>query len=275
MYKNKKLKNSTHEALDLALLENDIEAMTKEYLLLGREIQNRIIPIAAYPYRWRSIYGKAERLNDDLRRKNYYIGEDGVHLKENYDIKKERREYLRYILIRLLAPSAKPQNAFDVVVGRYQKQTAYTEKERVELDALKLRFEGIFMSKKLPTCPNFLHFPSELKIYLAHLQAYYHPLSDILSELWHGTLKAGDDLMEFFRKYKKTETLSAFRSLPFPALFEIGEGKISLNEISENLFLFVLSGLMTKEFTNLHYAWEFYVKTYFYCYNTKVLQSND
>lgn len=40
MYKNKKLKNSMHEALDLALLENDIEAMTKEYLLLGREIQN-------------------------------------------------------------------------------------------------------------------------------------------------------------------------------------------------------------------------------------------
>lgn len=276
MVKNgNKLKKSTEQALELAFLEDEIEAMTKEYLLLNKNIANRIIPTTAFPYRWRTMHRKMEILNNDLEEKNYRIEEDGVHLKNNYDIEKECREYLRYILIRILAPAAKLENAYDVVFGRFINQTAYTDKQRMELDALTQRFEGIFASKEFPHNPDFLHFPSELKLYLAYLQNYYHPLRDILSEIWHRTLKAGDDLTEIFRKYEKTETLSAFRSLPFPAIFQIEGQEIILNEFPEEIFLFLLSGLMTKEFSNKHYAWEFYINTYFYGYNKGVFSPKE
>lgn len=265
--KNKKLSPAAEEALDLAFLEDEMDAMTKEYLLLGRDLSDRVIPTTAYPNRWRTIHRKIETLNNDLKEKSYYVEKDGVHLKESYEIENERRAYLRYILTRLLAPAAKLDSPFDRFMERYYTQTAYTEKELDELDALTLRLEEIFNKKELPKRPDFLHFPSELKVYLAYLRDYFHPLRDILSELWHGTLKAGADLSKFFRKYEKTETLSAFRSLPFPALFEIAEEKILLNEISEEMFLFLLSGLMTRELNNKHAAWELYVIIYFYCYN--------
>lgn len=206
-----KLSPATEAALDLAFLENDIELMTKEYLLVSRELSNRVLPTRAYPNRWRTIHRKMKILNDDLKEKSYYIEEDGIHLKESYEIENERRAYLRYILIRLLAPAAKLETPFDRFMERYYTQTAYTEKELAELDALTLRLEEIFIKREAPKRPDFLHFPSELKVYLAYLQAYFHPLRDILSELWHRTLKEGADLTEFFRKYEKTETLSAFR----------------------------------------------------------------
>lgn len=259
-----KLSPATVEALDLAFLEDEMDAMTKEYLLLGRELSNRVIPTRAYPNRWRTIHRKMEILNDDLKEKSYYVEEDGVHLKESYEIEKERRAYLRYILIRLLAPAAKLETPFERFMERYYTQTAYTEKELAELDALTLRLEEIFIKKELPKRPDFLHFPSELKVYLAYLREYFHPLREILSEIWHRTLKEGADLSEFFSKYKKTETLAAFRSLPFPALFEIAGEKILLNKISEEMFLFLLSGLMTRELNNKNAAWELYVTIYFH-----------
>lgn len=262
-----KLSPAAEEALDLASLEDEMDAMTKEYLLLGRELSNRVIPTRAYPNRWRTIHRKMEILNDDLKEKSYYVEEDGIHLKESYEIEKERRAYLRYILIRLLAPAAKLDSPFERFMERYYTQTAYTKKELAELDALTLRLEEIFNKKELPKCPDFLHFPSELKVYLNYLRVYFHPLRDILSELWHRTLKEGADLTEFFRKYEKTETLPAFRSLPFPPLFEIAGEKILLSKISEEMFLFLLSGLMTKELNNKRAAWELYVIIYFYGYN--------
>lgn len=259
-----KLSPATEEALNLAFLKDEMDAMTKEYLFLCRDLSDRVIPTTAYPNRWRTIHRKMETLNNALKEKNYYIEEDGVHLKESYEIENERRAYLRYILIRLLAPAAKLDSPFDRFMERYYTQTAYTEKELDELDAFTLRLEEIFNKKELPKCPDFLHFPSELKVYLNYLRDYFYPLRDILSEIWHGTLKEGADLSEFFRKYEKTETLSAFRSLPFPALFEIAGEKILLNEISEEMFLFFLSGLMTKELNNKHAAWELYVTIYFH-----------
>lgn len=262
-----KLSPAAEEALDLAFLEDEMDAMTKEYLFLGRDLSNIVIPTTAYPNRWRTIHRKIETLNKDLKEKSYYIEADGVHLKESYEIVKERRAYLRYILIRLLAPAAKLDTPFERFLERYYTQTAYTEKELAELDALTLRLEEIFIKKESPKRPDFLHFPSELKVYLVYLRDYFHPLRDILSEIWHGTLKEGADLSEFFRKYQKTETLSAFRSLPFPALFELAGEKILLNKISEEMFLFLLSGLMTKELNNKRAAWEFYVIIYFYGYN--------
>lgn len=262
--KNKKLSPATEEALHLAFLKDEMDAMTKEYLLLCRDLPNRVIPTTAYPNRWRTIHRKMEILNEDLKEKSYYVEEDGVHLKESYEIENERRAYLRYILIRLLAPAAKLDTPFDRFMERYYTQTAYTEKELDELDALTLRLEEIFIKKESPKRPDFLHFPSELKVYLAYLREYFHPLRDILSEIWHGTLKEGADLTEFFRKYEKTETLPAFRSLPFPALFELAGEKILLNKISEEMFLFLLSGLMTKELNNKHAAWELYVTIYFH-----------
>lgn len=259
-----KLSPATQEALDLAFLEDEMDAMTKEYLLLGRDLSNRVIPTREYPNRWRTIHRKMEILNDDLKEKSYYVEEDGIHLKESYEIENERRAYLRYLLIRLLAPAAKLETPFDRFMERYYTQTAYTEKELAELDALTLRLEEIFIKKELPKRPDFLHCPSELKAYLAYLREYFYPLRDILSELWHRTLKEGADLSKFFRKYEKTETLSAFRSLPFPPLFEIAGEKILLNKISEELFLFLLSGLMTKELNNKNAAWELYVTIYFH-----------
>lgn len=269
------LTRATREALDLAFLESDIESMTKEYLLLNDDISRRVIPTTAYPHCWRTIHRKKEKLNSDLKGENYYIGEDGVYLKENYDVQKECRAYLRGILVWLLAPAAKPDNMLDIVFGRYKNQTAYTATERAELDALTLRFEKIFSSRELPNVPDFLLFPSELKVYLAYLREYYHPLREILSELWHRTLKAGDNLTEIFRKYEKTEPLSAFRSFPFPAIFEIEGEEIILNDISEELFLLLLSGLMTQKFTNSHFAWEFYINTYFYGYNKGAFSSKE
>ena len=262
-----KLSPATQEALDLAFLEDEMDAMTKEYLLLGRELSNKVIPTRAYPNRWRTIHRKIETLNNDLKEKSYYVEEDGVHLKESYEIENERRAYLRYILIRLLAPAAKLETPFERFTERYYTQTAYTEKELAELDALTLRLEEIFIKKESPKRPDFLHFPSELKVYLAYLQAYFHPLRDILSKIWNKTLKAGADLSDFFRKYEKTETLPAFRSLPFPPFFEIAGEKILLNKISEEMFLFLLSGLMTKELNNKHAVWELYVTIYFHGYN--------
>lgn len=51
--KNKKLSPATEAVLDLAFLENDIELMTKEYLLVSRDLSNRVLPTRAYPNRWR------------------------------------------------------------------------------------------------------------------------------------------------------------------------------------------------------------------------------
>ena len=262
--KNKKLSPATEAVLDLAFLENDIELMTKEYLLVSRDLSNRVLPTRAYPNRWRTIHRKMKILNDDLKEKSYYVEEDGIHLKESYEIEKERRSYLRYLLIRLLAPAAKLETPFERFMERYYTQTAYTEKEIAELDALTLRLEEIFIKREAPKRSDFLHFPSELKLYLVYLWDYFYPLRDILSEIWHRTLKEGADLSEFFRKYEKTETLSAFRSLPFPALFELAGEKILLNKISEEMFLFLLSGLMTKELNNKNAAWELYVTIYFH-----------
>ena len=98
--KNKKLSPATEAVLDLAFLENDIELMTKEYLLVSRDLSNRVLPTRAYPNRWRTIHRKMKILNDDLKEKSYYVEEDGIHLKESYEIENERRAYLRYILIR-------------------------------------------------------------------------------------------------------------------------------------------------------------------------------
>ena len=269
MKENMRLKRSTADALTLSFLEHDIEAMTKEYLLWMGEGAQRIIPTLAYPNKWRTMHRQITVINNDIKNKNYFIAEDGVHLKEDYDITKERREYLKYIIIRILAPAIKSKKAWEIVFGRYIDQTAYTPQEHTELNAFVLCLEKIFSSKTIPKDPEFLHFPSELKLYLAYLREYYHPLRDILTEFWHRNLKAGDSLTDFFRKYKKTETLNTFRSLPFPAWFEIKGDDIILNPMSKENFLFLLSGVMTREFINKKHAWVFYVNTYFNFYNTQ------
>ena len=69
--KNKKLSPATEAVLDLAFLENDIELMTKEYLLVSRDLSNRVLPTRAYPNRWRTIHRKMKILNDDLKEKSY------------------------------------------------------------------------------------------------------------------------------------------------------------------------------------------------------------
>ena len=46
--KNKKLSPATEAVLDLAFLENDIELMTKEYLLVSRDLSNRVLPTRRY-----------------------------------------------------------------------------------------------------------------------------------------------------------------------------------------------------------------------------------
>lgn len=60
--KNKKLSPATEAVLDLAFLENDIELMTKEYLLVSRDLSNRVLPTRAYPNRWRTIHRKMKIL---------------------------------------------------------------------------------------------------------------------------------------------------------------------------------------------------------------------
>ncbi len=252
-------------------LEYDIDAMIKEYLLWSGDIQNRVIPTTAFPNRWRTIHRKTEILNKDLQEKNYHIKENGIRLQQSYDTKKERRKYLHDILIRLLSPAAKPNDPFDGFIGRYHNQTAYTENEHERLDALTLCLEKIFIEKEIPKRFDFFRMPSELQVYLAYLRKYYHPLRDIISRFWHGTLKKGDSLTEFFRNYEKNEILSAFRWVPFPALFHIEKEEIILNEISDEIFLFLLSGLMANKVINQRAAWKFYIAAYFYCYSKGVL----
>ena len=79
-----KLSPATEEALNLAFLKDEMDAMTKEYLFLCRDLSDRVIPTTAYPNRWRTIHRKMETLNNALKEKNYYIEEDGVHLNESY-----------------------------------------------------------------------------------------------------------------------------------------------------------------------------------------------
>lgn len=64
--KNKKLSPATEAVLDLAFLENDIELMTKEYLLVSRDLSNRVLPTRAYPNRWRTIHRKMKILENHL-----------------------------------------------------------------------------------------------------------------------------------------------------------------------------------------------------------------
>ena len=79
-------------------------------------------------------------------------------------------------------------------------------------------------------------------------------------------MRKGDGLNDYFFKYEKNETIEAFRLLLFPEWFEIEEQKIILKEISKETFLFLLSGLLPREFTDKNYAWRFYVSTYFYLF---------
>ena len=194
------------------------------------------------------------------------ITETGVRLGKKYDITKSRHEYLLYLLTRLLSPSVKPKTIVDTIYGRFITRQAYTEQERADLEKLSLRFEKIFPVKTLPLASKNLDAARELEAYLTWIRMHFYPLREILSEVWHGRLRKGDGLNDYFFKYEKNETIEAFRLLLFPEWFEIEEQKIILKEISKETFLFLLSGLLTREFTNKHYAWRFYVSTYFYLF---------
>lgn len=98
-----KIENAVQKAVDLEFLADEVEAVTKEYLLWAGEIQSRIIPTRSYFNLWRRMFQQRKDLNEIMT--NYRIIETGVMLGKNYDVIKERREYLLYLLTRLLSPS--------------------------------------------------------------------------------------------------------------------------------------------------------------------------
>ncbi len=160
----------------------------------------------------------------------------------NAEPDEKSRAYMRNILVKILAPAAAPANAEELLFGRYLYQTAYAEKERVELDGLAVRLKNIFQTN---APPEHRDVPAgRLEIYLSHLLNRRRAFENILSALWHGQLKAGDRLNAFFPDHIKTETLDAFRLPPLPPLFGIEGNEIILNEVSEKTFLFLLSGLL-------------------------------
>lgn len=258
----KKVENAVQKAVDLEFLADEVEAVTKEYLLWVGEIQSRIIPARSYFNLWRRMFQQRKDLNEIM--KNYRIIETGVMLGKNYDVIKERHEYLLYLLTRLLSPSVQPETVFDKICGRFVTRKAYMEQEREDLEKFALRLEKIFCIKKFPSVPKNLDFVKRQKEYLRGIQEHFYPLRDMLSEVWHGTLKEGDRLNGYFTKYESSEPLSTFLLLPFTEWFVVEGQKIVLKSMTEEVFLFLLSGLLAREFMSERYAWRFYVSTYFY-----------
>lgn len=259
---SKKIENVVQKAVDLEFLADEVEAVTKEYLLWTGKIRSRIIPARSYFNLWRKMFRQRKDLNEIME--NCRISETGVILGKNYDVVKERHEYLLYLLTRLLSPSVRPETVFDKICGRFVTRQAYTGQEREDLEKFAIRFEKIFCIKKLPFVPKNLDFVKKQKEYLRWIQEYFYPLREILTGIWHGTLKEGDSLNGYFAKYEKSEPLNTLWRLSLSELFDVEGQKIVLKNITEEVFLFLLSGLLTREFMNEHYAWRFYISTYFY-----------
>ena len=129
------------------------------------------------------MFQQRKDLNEIM--KNYRIIETGVMLGKNYDVIKERREYLLYLLTRLLSPSVQPETVFDKICGRFVTRKAYTEQEREDFEKFALRLEKIFCIKKFPSVPKNLDFVKRQKEYFRWIQEHFFPLRDILSEVWH------------------------------------------------------------------------------------------
>ena len=269
----KEVKCSIQKGVDLEFLADEVKAVTKEYLLWTGDAHTKIISAQNYFGLWTKMFRQCKALNKILKADSCRITETGVRLGKKYDITKECHEYLLYLLTRLLSPSVKPKTIVDTIYGRFITRQAYTEQERADLEKLSLRFEKIFPVKTLPLASKNLDAARELEAYLTWIRMHFYPLREILSEVWHGRLRKGDGLNDYFFKYEKNETIEAFRLLLFPEWFEIEEQKIILKEISKETFLFLLSGLLTREFTNKHYAWRFYVSTYFYLFQR--IKTND
>lgn len=262
----KEVKCSIQKGVDLEFLADEVKAVTKEYLLWTGDASTEIISAQNYFGLWTKMFRQCKALNKILKADSCRITETGVRLGKKYEITKSRHEYLLYLLTRLLSPSVKPKTIVDTIYGRFITRQAYTEQERADLEKLSLRFEKIFSVKTLPLASKNLKVAMELEAYLTWIRMHFYPLREILSEVWHGRLRAGDGLNDYFFKYEKNETIEAFRLLLFPEWFDIEGQKIILKKISEETFLFLLSGLLTREVTDKHYAWRFYVSTYFYLF---------
>ena len=258
-----KTRLSMEKAVELLFLQDKIRDMTKEYFLFVGETKSRKVPLTAYPRLQKAIFRSRSALNKNLKTENLKIRSNGVFLGKDYDVRKECRAYLHHKLVRILAPAIKLEGFADILLDRYMSESAYTEEELAGLERLTLRLEKIFAAEKIPKNPELLPFPKDFRVYISFLREYHRAFKAILSGVWHGTLKTGERLNAFFPDTINPETLSAFRALPFPALFEIKGEDIILCEISENIFLFLLSGLLAKEFVNKHYGWVFYTRAYF------------
>ncbi len=93
---SKKIENVVQKAVDLEFLADEVEAVTKEYLLWTGKIRSRIIPARSYFNLWRKMFRQRKDLNEIME--NCRISETGVILGKNYDVVKERHEYLLYVI---------------------------------------------------------------------------------------------------------------------------------------------------------------------------------
>lgn len=142
IFMSKKIENAVQKAVDLEFLADEVETVTKEYLLWTGKIRLRIIPARSYFNLWRKMFRQRKDLNEIME--NCRISETGVILGKNYDVVKERHEYLLYLLTRLLSPSVRPETVFDKICGRFVTRQAYTGQEREDLERFAIRFEKSF-----------------------------------------------------------------------------------------------------------------------------------